>query len=57
MTARASAAPARRREPAVLLGIGVVALCVSAIGAKSLGTWFMEVLAALIAGSLGCAGF
>jgi putative membrane protein len=33
----------------VLLGIGVVALIVSAIGAKSLGTWFLEVLAALIA--------
>jgi len=39
----------RRREPAVLLGIGIVALVVSAIGAKSLGTWFMEVLAAVIA--------
>lgn len=49
MTITASAAPARRREPAVLLGIGIVALGVSAIGAKSLGTWLMEVLAALIA--------
>lgn len=43
------AAPVRRREPAVLLAIGVGALVLSAIGAKSLGTWFMEVLAALIA--------
>jgi putative membrane protein len=40
----------RRREPAVLLGIGVVALIVSAVGAASIGTWFLEVLAALIAG-------
>ena len=39
----------RRREPVVLLGIGIVALGVSAIGAKSLGTWFLEVLAAVIA--------
>jgi putative membrane protein len=40
--------PSRRREPAVLLAVGLVALVVSAIGAKSLGTWFMEVLAALV---------
>ncbi|MFG1606732.1 DUF2238 domain-containing protein [Actinoplanes sp. NPDC049265] len=40
----------KRREPAVLFAAGVVALVVSAIGAKSLGTWFLEVLAALIAG-------
>ncbi|GAA2657836.1 DUF2238 domain-containing protein [Paractinoplanes durhamensis] len=39
----------RRREPAVLLGIGLIALVTSAIGAKSLGTWFLEVLAAVIA--------
>jgi putative membrane protein len=38
----------RRREPAVLLAVGVLALVVSAIGAKSIGTWFLEVLAALI---------
>jgi putative membrane protein len=44
-----SAVTPRRREPAVLLGIGVVALVVSAVGAASLGTWFMEVLAALVA--------
>jgi putative membrane protein len=49
VTRIASAVPARRREPAVLLGIGIVALVGSAIGAKSLGTWFLEVLAALIA--------
>ena len=42
-----SAAP-RRREPAVLLAVGLVALVVSAIGAKSMGTWLLEVLAALI---------
>src|SRR5689334_8793731 len=42
--------PVKRREPAVLLAVGVVALVVSAIGAKSLGTWFLEVLAALIGG-------
>lgn len=33
----------------MLLAVGLVALVVSAIGAKSLGTWFLEVLAALIA--------
>ncbi|GIM88695.1 membrane protein [Paractinoplanes toevensis] len=38
-----------RREPVILLAVGLVALVVSAIGAASLGTWFMEVLAALIA--------
>jgi putative membrane protein len=38
----------RRREPAVLLAVGLVALVASAIGAKALGTWFLEVLAALI---------
>src|SRR5690242_7139048 len=38
----------RRREPTVLLAVGLIALVVSAIGAKSLGTWFLEVLAALI---------
>jgi putative membrane protein len=32
----------------VLLAVGLVALVVSAIGAKSIGTWFLEVLAALI---------
>ncbi|MBB4743677.1 putative membrane protein [Actinoplanes octamycinicus] len=42
-----SAAP-RRREPAVLLAVGLVALVVSAIGATSLGTWFLEVFAALV---------
>ncbi|GAA2887841.1 inner membrane protein YjdF [Actinoplanes cyaneus] len=45
----APAAVPRRREPAVLLTVGVVALAVSAVGAKSLGTWFLEVLAALVA--------
>jgi putative membrane protein len=44
-----TAAPARRREPAVLLAVGLVALAVSAVGAKSPGTWFLEVLAALVA--------
>ena len=38
----------RRREPVVLLAVGLVALVVSAIGAKSVGTWFLEVFAALI---------
>ena len=46
-SALATPAP-RRREPAVLLAVGVVALVVSAIGAESIGTWFLEVLAALI---------
>jgi putative membrane protein len=45
----APAAVPRRREPAVLLSVGVFALAVSAVGAKSLGTWFLEVLAALVA--------
>jgi putative membrane protein len=40
----------RRREPAVLLGIGVFALALSAIRPHSYGTWLLEVLAALIAG-------
>lgn len=44
-----TSAPPRRREPVVLLAVGLVALVVSAIGATSLGTWFLEVLAALIA--------
>ena len=47
ITASASTLP--QREPVVLLGVGVVALCVSAVGAASLGTWLLEVLAALIA--------
>jgi putative membrane protein len=38
-----------RREPLVLLGIGVVALAISAIKPHSYGTWLLEVLAALIA--------
>jgi putative membrane protein len=38
-----------RREPAVLLGVGVLALAISAIGPDSYGTWFLEVLAAVIA--------
>jgi putative membrane protein len=38
-----------RREPAVLLGIGVLALAISAIDPYSYGTWLLEVLAALIA--------
>jgi putative membrane protein len=33
----------------VLLGVGLMALCLSAIGAASLGTWFLEVLAVFIA--------
>jgi putative membrane protein len=41
--------PVRRREPAVLLGIGVVALAISAIRPYAYGTWLLEVLAALIA--------
>ncbi|MFI7543340.1 DUF2238 domain-containing protein [Actinoplanes sp. NPDC049599] len=47
-----SAAPTtapRRREPAVLLAVGLIALAVSAIGAKSLGTWLLEVAAAVVA--------
>ena len=40
---------APRREPAVLLAVGVAALVVSAVGAASLGTWLLEVLAALVA--------
>ncbi|WIM94330.1 DUF2238 domain-containing protein [Actinoplanes oblitus] len=43
------AAAPRRREPAVLLTVGLIALAVSAIGAKSLGTWFLEVFAAIVA--------
>jgi putative membrane protein len=42
-------APARRREPAVLLAVGVLALAVSAIRPYAYGTWLLEVLAALIA--------
>ncbi|HLL64193.1 MAG TPA: DUF2238 domain-containing protein [Micromonosporaceae bacterium] len=38
-----------RREPIVLLGVGVVALAISAIRPHSYGTWFLEVLAAVIA--------
>lgn len=38
-----------RREPAVLLGIGALALAISAIDPYSYGTWLLEVLAALIA--------
>jgi putative membrane protein len=46
---RAAPASERRREPAVLLWIGVVALGVSAIRPYAYGTWLLEVLAALIA--------
>ena len=42
-------APVRRREPAVLLAVGVVALGVSAIRPHAYGTWLLEVLAAVIA--------
>ena len=42
-------APVHRREPAVLLAAGVVALGVSAIRPHAYGTWLLEVLAALIA--------
>jgi putative membrane protein len=38
-----------RREPAILLGVGVLALAISAIRPHSYGTWLLEVLAALIA--------
>jgi putative membrane protein len=38
-----------RREPAVLLGAGVLALAISAIRPYSYGTWLLEVLPALIA--------
>jgi putative membrane protein len=38
-----------RREPAVLLGVGALALAISAIRPHSYGTWFLEVLAAVIA--------
>ncbi len=38
-----------RREPLVLLGVGVVALAVSAVGAAKPGTWLLEVLPAIIA--------
>jgi putative membrane protein len=41
--------PVRRREPAVLLGVGVIALVISAIRPHAYGTWLLEVLAALIA--------
>jgi putative membrane protein len=40
---------APRREPAVLLAVGVLALAVSAIRPHAYGTWLLEVLAALIA--------
>jgi putative membrane protein len=40
---------AGRREPLVLLGVGAVALAISAIRPHSYGTWLLEVLAALIA--------
>jgi putative membrane protein len=40
---------AQRREPAALLGVGVVALGLSAIRPHAYGTWLLEVLAALIA--------
>jgi len=43
-----TAAP-RRREPLVLLAVGLIALAASAVGAKSLGTWLLEVLAAIVA--------
>jgi putative membrane protein len=46
---RAPATARRRREPAVLLGIGALALIVSAIRPHAYGTWLLEVLAALIA--------
>jgi putative membrane protein len=49
VTLPASAAGSVRREPVVLLTAGLVALVVSAVGAASLGTWFMEVLAVFIA--------
>jgi putative membrane protein len=49
MTTAASTAAPPRREPAVLFGVGLVALVVSAVGAASLGTWFMEVLAVFVA--------
>jgi putative membrane protein len=45
------AAP-RRREPAVLLAVGLIALVVSAVGAKSPGTWLLEVAAAVVAAVL-----
>src|SRR4051794_17630653 len=38
-----------RREPAVLLGVGALALAVSAIQPHAYGTWLLEVLPALIA--------
>jgi len=38
-----------RREPAILMGVGALALAVSAIGAHAYGTWLLEVLPALIA--------
>jgi putative membrane protein len=45
----APATARRRREPAVLLGVGAVALIVSAIRPHAYGTWLLEVLAVLIA--------
>ncbi|MGA5301758.1 DUF2238 domain-containing protein [Nucisporomicrobium flavum] len=48
MTVRPATAPPRR-EPAVLLAVGLVALAISAVGAKSIGTWFLEVAAAIVA--------
>ena len=38
-----------RREPAILMGVGALALAVSAIHAYAYGTWLLEVLPALIA--------
>ena len=49
MTDLRAPATARRREPAVLLGVGAVALIVSAIRPHAYGTWLLEVLAVLIA--------
>ncbi|WP_199510741.1 DUF2238 domain-containing protein [Nucisporomicrobium flavum] len=48
MTVRPATAPPRR-EPAVLLAVGLVALAISAVGATSIGTWFLEVAAAIVA--------
>lgn len=41
--------PVRRREPAILLGVGVALLILSGIGVHDRFTWFLEIAPALIA--------
>ena len=49
VTSAAHPVAPRRREPAVLLAVGLIALLASAVGAKSPGTWLLEVAAAVVA--------